>query len=198
MFKFFKRMVPNAPSSTDLLDRAQGSLLGLACGDAVGTTLEFSAPGSFERLNDMVGGGPFNLEAGQWTDDTSMALCLAESLLEDGFSPEGQMNRYLKWFEDGYLSSNGRFIDIGRTVREALVEYRNTGNPLCGPLDEKTAGNGSIMRLCPVPLYFYPNLENTIEYSELSSKTTHGTKECLDACRCLSVLIYRVYQKKQF
>ena len=63
------------------MDRAVGTLLGLACGDAVGTTLEFTSPGSFEPITDMVGGGPFGLRAGERADDTSMALCLAESVL---------------------------------------------------------------------------------------------------------------------
>ena len=71
-------------------DRYRGCLLGLAVGDAVGTTVEFKAPGSFPEVTDMVGGGPFGLEPGQWTDDTSMALCLADSLLESGgFDPVG-------------------------------------------------------------------------------------------------------------
>jgi ADP-ribosyl-[dinitrogen reductase] hydrolase len=61
--------------------RYQGCLLGLAAGDALGTTVEFKAPGSFAPLTDIVGGGPFHLNKGQWTDDTSMALCLAESLV---------------------------------------------------------------------------------------------------------------------
>ncbi|MCY3609616.1 MAG: ADP-ribosylglycohydrolase family protein [Acidimicrobiaceae bacterium] len=69
-------------------DRFRGCLLGLAAGDALGTTLEFKPPGSFEPMDDMVGGGPFGLQPGQWTDDTSMALCLATSLLEcNGFDP---------------------------------------------------------------------------------------------------------------
>ena len=63
-------------------DRAVGALVGLAVGDAVGTTLEFKRPGSFTPIDDMVGGGPFDLEPGQWTDDTSMAMCLAESILD--------------------------------------------------------------------------------------------------------------------
>ena len=67
--------MPMAASS----DRARGALLGLACGDALGTTLEFRAPGTFHPIDDIVGGGPFGLRAGEWTDDTSMALCLAES-----------------------------------------------------------------------------------------------------------------------
>jgi ADP-ribosylglycohydrolase len=89
-----------------MLDRFRGSLLGLAAGDALGTTLEFQPPGSFAPLTDMVGGGPFRLTAGQWTDDTSMALCLAQSLVErEGFDPSDQMARYVRWYREGYLST---------------------------------------------------------------------------------------------
>lgn len=88
----------------NLRDRYRGSLLGLATGDALGTTLEFKLPGSFPPLTDMVGGGPFGLEPGQWTDDTSMALCLAESLIaRRGFDPIDQLERYLRWYRDGHM-----------------------------------------------------------------------------------------------
>ena len=90
-------------------DRFKGCLLGLACGDAVGTSVEFKPRGTFVPVSDMTGGGPFSLQAGEWTDDTSMALCLAESLLERrGFDPRDQMERYCRWQSEGYLSSNGR------------------------------------------------------------------------------------------
>jgi len=88
-----------------------GSLLGLAIGDALGTTLEFKKPGSFDPIDDIVGGGPFKLKPGQWTDDTSMTLCLAESLIEcHGFDANDQMDRYLRWRTEGYLSSTGRCL----------------------------------------------------------------------------------------
>ena len=113
-------------------DRFRGCLVGLAVGDTLGTTLEFSPPGSFDPIDDMVGWGPFELRAGQWTDDTSMALCLATSLLESGgFDPVDQMGRYLRWFREGYLSSTGRCFDIGGTTREALVRFERTGEPTC-------------------------------------------------------------------
>src|SRR5580704_8550700 len=93
----------------DELDRAIGAMLGLAVGDAVGTTLEFHPPGSFTPIADMVGGGPFQLKPGEWTDDTSLALCLAESILDTGgMHLEDQLRRYLLWYDEGYLSSNGR------------------------------------------------------------------------------------------
>ena len=101
-------------------DRFRGCLLGLAAGDALGTALEFQAPGTFEPIDDMVGGGLLGLEPGQWTDDTSMALCLAASLLErGGFDALDQMRRYVRWRGDGYMSSTGHCFDIGNTTDAA-------------------------------------------------------------------------------
>ena len=171
-------------------DRFGGCLVGLAAGDALGTTLEFSPPGSFDPIGDMVGGGPFGLRAGQWTDDTSMALCLATSLLESGgFDPVDQMGRYLRWFRQGYLSSTGRCFDIGGTTREALVRFERTGEPYSGPTDPMSAGNGSLMRLAPVPMFFAGDAREAIDRSADSSRTTHGAVEAVDACRYFAGLL---------
>ncbi len=172
------------------IDRYRGCLLGLATGDAVGTTLEFEPPGTFTPIKDMVGGGPFGLQPGQWTDDTSMALCLAESLIEqNGFDPVDQLQRYLQWYRVGHLSSTGQCFDIGNTVRSALMRFGRTGEPYCGSTDPRSAGNGSIMRLAPVPLFFAQNPEEAIEMSAESSRTTHGAETAVDACRYLGGLI---------
>ena len=138
-------------------DRFRGCLLGLAAGDALGTTLEFRKPGTFDPIDDLVGGGPFRLKPGQWTDDTSMALCLATSLVErGGFDPMDQIQRYVRWWREGYLSSiEGHCFDIGTTVSNALSRFERTGEPYAGSsLTQTTAGNGSLMRLAPVPMYF--------------------------------------------
>ncbi len=136
-------------------DRYRGALLGLATGDALGTTLEFRAPGSCNKIDDMVGGGPFYLAPGEWTDDTSMALCLAESLIETGrFDPIDQLERYIRWADHAHLSSNGTVFDIGNTVRKALANFRTSRSPHSGPSDEYSAGNGSLMRLAAIPLFF--------------------------------------------
>lgn len=108
----------------ETLDRFRGCLLGLSVGDAVGTTLEFKPKGSFTQITDMVGGGPFRLQPGEWTHDISMALCLATSLLAcQGFNADDQMQRYCRWRDEGYLSSNGCCFDIGNTVNSALRRY---------------------------------------------------------------------------
>lgn len=166
-------------------------MLGLAAGDALGVTLEFRAPGTFASIDDMIGGGPFRLAPGEWTDDTSMALCLAESLIEKrGFDPLDQLERYSRWAVQGHLSSNGSAFDIGNTVRAALSRFSRTQEPYCGSVHPRTAGNGSLMRLVPVPLYFSRNAVEAIERSGESSLTTHAAPTAVDACRYMGALIF--------
>ena len=175
-----------------LRDRYVGCLLGLAVGDAVGTTVEFRPRGSFEPLTDMVGGGPFGLKPGQWTDDTSMALCLAESLLtRSGFDARDQMGRYLNWWKWGYLSSTGTCFDIGATVLSALERFESSGEPYSGSLDPDTAGNGSLMRLAPVALFYAPNIDEVVRFSAKSSLTTHGAPEAVECCQLLGFVLAR-------
>ena len=176
----------------DSLERFHGCLLGLAVGDAVGTTVEFRPRGSFPPVTDMVGGGPFGLEPGQWTDDTSMALCLATSLVEcDDFDPLDQMQRYCRWAEEGYLSSTGRCFDIGNTVSQALSQFRQTGEPFSGSSHPRSAGNGCLMRLAPVPMFFYPDAAQAVWFSGESSRTTHAAQECIEASRLFGAMLVR-------
>ena len=177
------------------ISRYQGALLGLAIGDALGTTLEFQPPGSFTPITDMVGGGPFHLLPGQWTDDTSLALCLAESMIErQGFDPKDQLERYLRWHSQGHLSSTGRCFDIGTTTRYALILFRESRKPYCGPENPSQAGNGSIMRLAPVPLYYAEHPEKAIYFSGESSRTTHQAPETIQACKYFGGLIVGAIQ----
>ncbi len=170
--------------------RVRGALIGLAVGDALGTTLEFRSPGTFEPLTDLVGGGPFGLPAGAWTDDTSMALCLAESLVETGrFDPADQLRRYVRWYREGHLSSTGRCFDIGNTTRAALERFEATGDPSAGGTGGHTAANGSLMRLAPVPVAFAADPTEAVRLSGESSKTTHALPECVDACRYFGGLL---------
>ena len=170
--------------------RFRGCLLGLAVGDAVGTAVEFKPPGSFTPLTDMVGGGQFNLAPGEWTDDTSMALCLAESLIEkQGFDPVDQLERYVRWYRTGYLSSNGRCFDIGITICNSLQHFERTHEPYPGPTAPHTAGSGSLMRLAPVPMFYALHPELAIEKCADSSRTTHANQKAVDACRYYGALL---------
>src|SRR5437667_8917555 len=170
-------------------------MMDLASGDDVCTTFEFNARGSFKPLTGMVGGGPFNLRPGQWTDDTSMALCLGTSLVECGaFDAHDQMRRYCRWQEDGFLSSTGECFDIGRTVAAALDRFRENGEPFAGSKDPQSAGNGSLMRLAPVPMFYFPNLDEAERFGAESSRTTHAAAECVDACRLFARVICRAVE----
>jgi ADP-ribosyl-[dinitrogen reductase] hydrolase len=176
-------------SAPDLLARYHGALLGLAAGDALGTTLEFTPRAAVTPITDMIGGGPFGLQPGQWTDDTSMAMCLAESLVASGFDPRDQMERYIRWWQDGYWSSTGHCFDIGTTVAGALQRFQGDGDPMAGSTDPQSAGNGSLMRLAPVALRYARQPADAVRLAARSSRTTHGAAEAVDACRYFAALL---------
>lgn len=174
-----------------LKDRLHGCLIGLAVGDAMGVPIEFQSPGTFEPVTDFRSEGSHGLKAGEWSDDTSLALCLAESLIEqNGFDPIDQLKRYTCWYREGHLSINGRCFDIGNTTRAAIHKFEETGEPYCDPKHEFSISNGSLMRLAPVPMFYYQNPQLTIELSGESSKTTHGNQIVIDACRYMGGIIF--------
>jgi ADP-ribosyl-[dinitrogen reductase] hydrolase len=173
------------------LDRAEGALLGLAIGDALGTTLEFSARDSRPPVTDLVGGGPFALPAGAWTDDTSMALCLAESLNQrKQFDPADCMNRFVNWWRHGYMSATGECFDIGVTTQQALVRYESSGDPYAGSTDPLSAGNGSLMRLAPAVIAAKADRARAIADAADQSRLTHGAEEAVWACRYFADLLH--------
>ena len=174
----------------DTRDRYRGAMLGLAVGDALGAAVEFKSPGTFEPVTGMRGGGPHPIKPGDWTDDTSMALCLAESLVEcRGFEPGDQMRRYVRWRREGHLSSIGRCFDIGGATSAALSRFERTGDPYSGSTDPNTAGNGSLMRLAPAALAFAGDLDAAERHAADSSRTTHGAPQAVDACRFFGVVL---------
>lgn len=178
---------------TSLWERYKGSILGLAVGDALGAPAEFLRRGTYKRIERMAGGGLLCLEPGEWTDDTAMARCLGESLLScNGFCCDDQLQKYLRWWKEGYLSCNGTCIDIGWTTRQALQRLDGIEQtPLTTHLVTE-ASNGSIVRIAPVCLYYYPNTDAAIYFSGQSSKTTHESRECVDACRLLATYVCRI------
>jgi len=173
-----------------LQDRALGALLGLAVGDALGTTLEFAARDSRPPVTDIVGGGPFGLEPGTWTDDTSMALCLADSLLHAGtLDPHDLMHRFVRWWRHGENSVTGTCFDIGNTTRAALQRFLKTGDPFAGDSHPRSAGNGSIMRLAPVVLRWHHDAAQTSNMAAEQSRTTHAAPAAIAGCRFLAEVL---------
>lgn len=173
-------------------DRFLGALVGLAVGDALGTTLEFSPRDTNPRLTDLVGKGPFHLRPGQWTDDTAMALALADSLLKcAGLDERDLMGRFVAWWRNGEYSCTGTCFDIGITTSSALARFEQTGDPIAGSRIPQSAGNGSLMRLAPVALFAQGRGEVAGgDLAARQSATTHAAPECLDACERFAFLLY--------
>ncbi|PWG03536.1 hypothetical protein DF286_12115 [Sphingosinicella humi] len=180
-------------SSSAVTDRGLGALLGLAVGDALGTTVEFRKRDSFPRLATIIGGGPFGLRPGEWTDDTAMALALADSLIAlEGLDERDLMSRFVAWWRRGRYSCTGECFDIGITTRDALSRFEQSGNPIAGSTSSRSAGNGSLMRLAPVVLsYVSDGVDATVDAARRQSATTHGAEACIEACDHFSRLLYQ-------
>lgn len=177
-----------------LRDRARGSLLGLACGDSLGAQVEFLARDSFPPVTDLLGGGPHALRPGDWTDDTSLAACLAESLVAcRGHDPLDQLTRYQAWRRQGHLSSKGHCFDIGGATGRALDAFARTGAPY-RTSDGQDGGNGSLMRLAPVALAWWDDAPTAIAQAASQSRTTHAHPAAVDACRVMALLLVQALQ----
>jgi len=174
---------------TDLLSKYYGSLLGLAIGDALGVPAEFKMIGEFPPITDFRD-SEFPLPAGYWSDDTAMTLCLANSLIEkEGIDPIDQIEKYIKWLETGYCSSTGEAVGAGITIVRALSKYKTGGDPYIAISFPHSDGNGTLMKIAPIPLYFRKSPKEAMKYAVLSSKITHGSKLCSDACAYYTGLI---------
>ncbi len=177
-----------------MMNRCRGTLIGLAVGDSLGAAVEFRSPGSFAPVTCYRSGGPHGLNAGEWTDDTSMALALADSIGTAGWNIHDQAQRYVDWWKTGKYSVNGRCFDIGITTRSALGRFLKTKDASSsGDSSESASGNGSIMRLAPVPIHFrhlFPNkIAELSKVAEESSLTTHASEHCLSACRYMALVL---------
>jgi len=172
-------------------DRAIGSFIGLAIGDALGTPAEFKMPGEFEPITGMRGGGAFRLNPGEWTDDTSMALCIAYSLSDKGdFVPSDIMKRFVNWWQHGYASHNGRCFDIGTTTRKALQRFIKTGETSMPDTDPMASGNGAIMRFSPIATFYHDNIDRMVEVAISQAMMTHPTPESIREAETFARIIH--------
>ena len=171
-------------------DRALGALVGLAAGDALGTTIEFTSKPRRAVLQTIVGGGPFELRPGEWTDDTAMALALADSLVRaPDLDSRDLMDRFVAWHRRGDYSCTGDCFDIGNATHAALAHYEETGDPIAGSTSEAAAGNGALMRLAPVAIRHWRSGKQMLSVADRQTRTTHGAPSTLRCSRQLADLI---------
>jgi len=174
-----------------LRERFQGTLLGLAAGDAVAAATQYARPGRFVPVGDMLGGGPFDLPRGGWSDDTSMALCLAESLIEcEGFDARDQVERYRRWQQHGHLSATGQCLGITAGTARALAVARWRRRPFAGGHDPGTADPEPLSRVAPVVMYFFAESGAAAEHAAESARTTCQAPLVLAACRALAQTVH--------
>jgi len=175
-------------------DKQIGMFLGLAIGDTLGMPLEFKQRGTFTPLETLAEGGPFNLSLGYWTDDTSMALCLADSILaKQGYDSYDVMDRYADWQVNGYRSSTGVCFDIGNQVSSAIGHYKAQPEVASGEQRTESAGNGCIMRLAPVVIASTAannSLKRTMQLAAISGRETHYSTLAEEATALFAGLLF--------
>jgi ADP-ribosyl-[dinitrogen reductase] hydrolase len=183
-------LVPRDDRRGGARDRATGSLLGLAVGDALGAAIEFRPKPRFAELEDMVSGGPHRLQRGQWTDDTAMALALADSLIAaPELDPADLTRRFLAWRDTGAYSCTGVCFDIGNQTSAALERFRREGDPFAGSTDPQASGNGALMRLAPVSIRHWRDRDSLLRVADLQTRTTHGSPATIAASRIFAQLL---------
>ena len=171
-------------------DHVLGALVGLAVGDALGVPVEFKGRDAYPLVTGMRGGGYHRQPAGTWSDDTSMALCLVDSLLADNLNLRSRMDHYCRWLFQAEWTAHDVVFDKGIRTGQAIDEYKRSGT---FPYDDEgSAGNGSIMRLAPAPMFCHAKPQRIAEvYGEVSSMTTHSDARCMSASRWLSAWMWR-------
>jgi ADP-ribosyl-[dinitrogen reductase] hydrolase len=179
-------------AARSLRERFQGALVGLGVGDALAAHTQFRKPGSFAPVGDLLGGGPFDLPRGAWTDDTAMALLLAESLLErEGFDAHDQVQRFARWQREGYGSSTGQCVGISASVARALATAQYKGQPFAGSHDPKQLDKDPLSRVAPVVMYFFADAAGAVARAAEAARITAQAPLVLDCVRLLAAMVHQ-------
>jgi ADP-ribosylglycohydrolase len=184
-------------AARNLRDRFLGALIGLAVGDAVAAATQYKKPGTFTAIGDMLGGGPFDLPRGAWTDDTSMALCLAESLAEkEAFDPRDQVERYSRWQQQGYLTSTGQCVGITGSTARALAQAKWRRQVYSGSHDPTQLDPEVLPRVAPVVMFFFANPTEAVSMAGDAARTTCQSPTAVEACRFFAAVLYGALASK--
>ncbi len=178
---------PALSAARALRERYLGALLGLALGDALGAATQYRRPGTFAPVADLLGGGPFKLPRGGWSDDTAMALCLAESLLErEEFDPADQVERYRRWQREGHLSCTGQCVGITASTARALAQAGWRQQPFSGSHDPARLDPEPLSRVAPAVLFAFASPQEAVRLASEAARTTCQVGAVLAACADLA------------
>ncbi len=174
-----------------LRERFQGAMFGLAVGDALAAATQYRRAGSFAPVGDLLGGGPFDLPRGAWSDDTAMALCLAESLADrEGFDAADQLVRYGRWQRDGHLSATGQCLGVTAATARALAAAPWRPPPLARTQLLAQRDPEPLSRVAPVVLHAYPAVDQSVALAAEAARATCHAPHVLDACRLLASMLH--------
>lgn len=164
-------------------DKPQALLLGIAVADALGVPVEFQKRGTF-HVTKMEGYGTYNQPPGTWSDDTSMTLALADSLLPDDLNLEGVARRFIEWRDHAAYTPHGETFDIGNSTDRAITRMKKAHDPTkAGGKEEKDNGNGSLMRVAPLVFYFFgKDARERYAITKAVSSLTHAHPWSVTAC----------------
>ena len=181
--------------------RILNALLGHAVGDALGVPVEFAPRAERQRdpVTEMRGFGTHHQPPGTWSDDTSLTLCSAEALC-DGFDLARIGALFTEWYFHNHWTPHGKVFDVGVTTRDAIVKLKNGVQPiLAGPIDTYSNGNGALMRILPVAIYFaHESAERRRECAMMASCLTHGHIRSQLACAFYSELAARLLRDEDY
>jgi len=187
--------LPGVDLADRLRDRYRGLLLGLALGDALAAPVQHRRPGTFTPVGDLLGGGPYDLPRGAWSDDTAVPLALAESLLERGqFDARDFVERLRRWQRDGSGSATGQCLGISATTARALAQAQWSGNPFAGSHDPARADREPLVRAGIAAAWALEDPERAIELAAEAARPTHQAPLALDACRYFAALVVGALQ----
>lgn len=178
-------------AARNLRDRFLGALLGLAVGDALAAATQFRKQGSFVPVGDVLGGGPFDLPRGAWSDDTALALCFADSLLEkDSFDPRDQVARYTRWQQEGYLSATGQCVGISAGTARALAMAKWRRQLFSGSHDPAQMEPDVLSRVAAAVMFFFADPEQAVSQAGEGARTTCQAPPAIEGCRLLAAFLH--------
>ena len=182
---------PDAAPNLGLQDRFRGSLLGLAIGDALGVASQGLKPGSFAPIAGFSGSKTLNLPPGAWSDDTAIALCVAEGLIQCGrFDPRDQVERCENWQQNGYMTATGQCVGITDNTAQALAAARWRRQVFPGSHDPKHLDPEALTRVAPTVLFSFGSIEDALQLACEASRITCQAPGALDACRLFAASLH--------